>query len=157
MQTLLAGVWRCAVIGSVSLLVLSSGCKRPTAHPSQATPPSGPKDPDLRVNPAGYHGRHYAGPVYTPRSSPMEDGTTLYSVAYKKGVTVLSKDDTMRHLLAIHADGSYLFDANASQIARLKPDSIVLLSGLALRTVVAVSKNADGWLLKTGPARSRSR
>ena len=153
MRTLLAGMWRCAVIGSVSLLVLSTGCKRPTAHPSKATPPFGPKDPDLRVNPAGYHGRHYAGPVYIPRSSPMEDGTTLYSVAYKKGVTVLSKDDTMRHLLAIRADGSYLFDANAGQIARLKADNVVLLSGLALRTVVAVGKTADGWVLKTGPAK----
>ena len=31
----------------------------------------------------------------------MEDGTTAYNVTYQDGVTVLSKDDTMHHLVSI--------------------------------------------------------
>ena len=83
----------------------------------------------------------------------MEDGTTAYDVTYQDGVTVVSKDDTMRHLVTIHQDGSYVFDSSASQIANLKPGSVLLLSGLALCTVVDVQKTDDGYSLKTGPAK----
>ena len=83
----------------------------------------------------------------------MEDGTTAYNVTYQDGVTVVSKDDTMRHLVAIQRDGSYVFDSSASQIANLKPGGVLLLSGLALCTVVDVKKTDDGYLLKTGPAK----
>ena len=83
----------------------------------------------------------------------MEDGTTAYNVIYQDGVTVLSRADTMRHLLAIRRDGSYVFDSSASQIASLEPGSILLLSGLALCTVVDVKETSGGYLIKTGPAK----
>ena len=66
---------------------------------------------------------------------------------------MLSKDDTMRHLVAIRRDGSYVFDSSASRIANLKPGDVLLLSGLALCTVVDVKETDDGYLLKTGPAK----
>ena len=61
----------------------------------------------------------------------MENGTTVYDVTYKEGVTVISKRDTMQHLVSIQRNGSYVFDSSASQIATLKPGDVVLLSGLA--------------------------
>jgi hypothetical protein len=82
----------------------------------------------------------------------MEDGTTVYNVTYQDGVTVLSRDDTMRHLVNIDRDGNFVFDSTASQIAKLRSGSILLLSGLALRTVVDVQKTPAGYVLKTGPA-----
>ena len=70
----------------------------------------------------------------------MEDGTTAYNVTYQDGVTVVSKDETMRHLISIRRDGNYVFDSSASQIANLEPGSVLLLSGLALCTVVDVKR-----------------
>jgi hypothetical protein len=142
------------VTGAVAMLLLVSACrKQATPGETTAPTPSGPRDPDLRVSATGYHGHSFTGPVYIPRSSPMEDGTTAYDVTYQAGVTVVSKDDTTRHLVTIAPDGSYVFDSSASQIGNLKPGSILLLSGLALRTVVEVQKTAEGYSLKTGPAK----
>jgi hypothetical protein len=126
-----------------------------SSHTGENIPPdvSGPHDPNLKTNAAGYHGRHFTGPVYIPRSSPLGDGTTAYNVTYQDGVTVISKADTMRHLVAIHQDGSYIFDSSADQIAKLKSGSVVLLSDLALRTVVDVQKSDDGYALRTAPAK----
>ena len=138
-------------VAAVLLLALSSCSKRTT--PNEAVLSSVPQDPNLRVRAGGYHGRHFTGPVYIPRSSPMEDGTTAYNVTYQDGVTVVSKDDTMRHLIAIQPDGSYVFDSSAGQIANLKPGGVVLLSGLALFTTVDVQKTDHGYLLTTGPAK----
>jgi hypothetical protein len=114
---------------------------------------SGPQDPNLKVKEGGYHGRHFAGPVYVPRASLIEDGTTAYNVTYKKGVTVIAKDETLHHLVTVQADGSYVFDASATQIASLKPGGILLLSGLALCNVVDLKKTSDGYILKTAPAK----
>lgn len=144
---------RLLVTCSVAALLLLSACKKQAAPDDIATPSiSGPRDPDLQVNKAGYHGHHFAGPVYIPRSSPLEDGTTVYNVTYQPGVTVVSKEDTMRHLVSIQSDGSYLFDATAAPIAKLKPGGIVLLAGLALRTVVDVQQTSKGYSLKTASA-----
>ena len=141
------------VTGSVATLLLLASCTKQTTHSEAATPSSaGPQDPNLRVSAKGYHGNHFSGGVYIPRSSPVEEGTTAYNVTYQDGVTVVGKDDTMRHLVKIGQDGSYLFDSSASQIAGLKSGSVLLLSGLALRTVVDVQKTAAGYSLKTAPA-----
>ena len=146
-------VLKIMVVGSVSLLLSLSSCgKQAARHEAPTASPTGPQDPDLSVSAAGYHGKHFTGPVYIPRSSPMEDGTTAYNVTYQDGVTVVSKDDTMRHLVNIDRDGNYTFDSSAGQIAKLRSGSVVLLSGLALRTVVDVQKTANGYLLKTEPA-----
>lgn len=142
------------VSGAIATLLLLSSCRK-QATPGETTvpTPSGPHDPDLRVSATGYHGHRFSGPVYIPRSSPLEDGTTAYDVTYQAGVVVISKDDTMRHLVTIDPEGNYVFDSAASQIAKLKPGSVLLLSGLALRTVVEVQKTAGGYALKTGPAK----
>src|SRR6202161_2926081 len=142
-------VLKIMVVGSVSLLMLLSSCrKQADRNETPAANPAGPQDPDLSVSAAGYHGKHFTGPLYIPRSSPMEDGTTAYNVTYQDGVTVVSKDDTMSHLITIQPDGSYVFDSSAGQIANLQPGGVVLLSGLALRTVLDVQKTANGYLLK---------
>ena len=140
------------VVGSVSLLLLLSSCGKQAARSKRRGEPSRTPGPDLSVSAAGYHGKHFTGPVYIPRSSPMEDGTTAYNVTYQDGVTVVSKDDTMHHLVNIDRDGNYTFDSSAGQIAKLRTGSVVLLSGLALRTVIDVQKTANGYLLKTEPA-----
>ena len=49
-----------------------------------------------------------------PRFSSLENGTTAYNVTYQHGVTILSKEETMRHLVAIQRDGSYVFDSSAA-------------------------------------------
>lgn len=145
---------RVLVAGSVVVLLVLSSCKEQGAGiETPLASVSGPQDPDLRVNPAGYHDRHFSGPVYIPRSSPMENGTTAYDVTYQDGVTVISKDETMRHLVNIDQDGSYRFDSSANQIAKLQPGTVLLLSGLALCTVVDVQKTPSGYSLKTGPAK----
>jgi hypothetical protein len=142
------------VTGAVATLLLLSSCKKHATPDENAAPSaSGPRDPNLSVSAGGYHGNHFTGPVYIPRSSPMEDGTTAYDVTYQDGVTVVSKDDTMRHLVTIQEDGSYVFDSSANQIANLQPGGVLLLSGLALRTVVSVQKTGEGYSLKTGPAK----
>jgi hypothetical protein len=140
------------VTGSIAILLLLSACSKHTSE-NVTSNLSGPQDPNLKVNPAGYPGRHFTGPVYIPRSSPLGDGTTVYNVTYKDGVTVISRADTMRHLLAIHQDGTYIFDSAADQIAKLKSGSVVLLSGLALRTVDDVQKSGNAYMLKTSPAK----
>ncbi len=139
------------VVGFLLVLLASCG-KKEARNETPAASPAGPQDPDLSVSASGYRGRHFIGPVYIPRSSPMEDGTTAYNVTYQDGVTIVSKDDTMRHLLNIDRDGNYTFDSSAGQIAKLRAGSVLLLSGLALRTVVDVQKTDDGYLLKTSPA-----
>jgi hypothetical protein len=140
------------VTGSVAaLLLLLSSCRKSSLNETAA--PGGPQDPDLSVRAGGYHGNHFRGPIYIPRSSPMEDGTTAYKVTYQDGVTVVSKEDTMHHLRGIQRDGTYVFDAAANQIANLKPGDVLLLSGQALCTVVEVKETDDGYSLKTGPAK----
>ncbi len=146
-------VFKSILVGSLTLLLLLSSCRKQAARSEPpAANPAGPQDPELNVSPAGYHGKHFTGPIYIPRSSPMEDGTTAYNVTYQDGVTVLSKDDTMHHLVSIDRDGNYIFDSSARQIAKLSSGSVLLLSGLALRTVVDVQKTGAGYMLKTAPA-----
>jgi hypothetical protein len=141
------------LFSSLTLLLLLSSCRKQAARKeTPAASPAGPQYAELSVSAAGYHGKHFTGPVYIPRSSPMEDGTTAYNVTYQDGVTVVSKDDTLRHLVNIDRDGNYVFDASAAQIPKLRSGSVLLLSGLALRTVVDVQKTAGGYLLKTEPA-----
>jgi hypothetical protein len=138
--------------GWVATLLLLSSCRKQAGNETVVANASGPQDPNLRVSSGGYHGNHFAGLVYIPRSSPMEDGTTAYNVTYQDGVTVVSKDDAMRHLIRIGQDGSYVFDSLAGNLARLKSGSVLLLTGLALRTVEDVHKTAEGYLVKTAPA-----
>jgi hypothetical protein len=132
------------VLVAFALLLSSCGRRAPQTGPA----PRGPSDADLLVPAGGYHGNHFRGPVYLPRSSPMADGTTAYSVTYREGVTVVSKDETRKHLVGIERDGSYLFDSSAAQIAGLQPGTVVLLSGLALCSVTSVEKTGDKYLLK---------
>ena len=146
-------VLKIMLVGSVSLFMLLSSCtKQATRKEIPAASPAGPQDPDLNVSASGYHGKHFTGPLYIPRSSPMENGTTAYNVTYQDGVTVVSKDDTMRHLVSIDRDGNYLFDSSASQIAKLRTGSVVLLSGLALRTVVDLQQDRQRLLAQDGPS-----
>jgi hypothetical protein len=142
---------RLLVTCSVAVLLLLTACQSDSNE--IATPsPSGPQDPDLQVDKAGYHGHHFAGPVYLPSSSPMVDGTTAYNVTYQPGITVVSKEDTLRHLVAIKPDGTCFFDSTALQIAKLKSGGVLLLSGRALRTVVSVQKTETGYAVKTASA-----
>jgi hypothetical protein len=140
---------RILIIGSFAALLLASCGRREPVDPA----PGGPRDPDLNVQAAGYPDKHFSAPVYVPRFSPMENGTTVYNVTYKAGVTVISKKDTMQHLVSIQRNGSYVFDSSASQIAALNPGDVLLLSGLALCTVVEVKDTDSGYLLKTEPAK----
>jgi hypothetical protein len=140
-------------IGPVAVLLLLSSCKKPDTPFETAAPAAAPQDPDLQVNADGYRGHHFSGPLYIPRSSSLADGTTAYNVIYQHGVTVLSKQETMRHLVAIQRDGSYVFDSSASQIARLQPGGVLLLSGLALCSVVDIKNTSAGYVIKTGPAK----
>ena len=82
-----------------SLRYCCASCGRQAA-PSDRVP-GGPRDPDLSVQAGGYPDNHFSGPVYIPRFSPMENGTTVYDVTYKDGVTVISRKDTMQHLVSI--------------------------------------------------------
>ena len=140
------------VTGSVAALLILSACRK-SDDPNEIAARGKPKDPNLSVQASGYHGNHFSGPVYLPRFSPMEGGTTAYDVTYQEGVTVISRSDTLHHLVAIRRDGSYVFDSSATQIANLQPGDVLLLSGLALCTVVDVKDIGDGYLLKTGPAK----
>ena len=90
-------VLKVMLVGSVSLFMVLSSCrKQATRKETPAASPAGPQDPDLNVSASGYHGKHFSGPLYIPRSSPMEDGTIAYNVIYQDGVTVVSKNDTCR-------------------------------------------------------------
>jgi len=138
------------VTGSVAAALLLSSCNR---HKTDDAPPRGPQDPDLVVPAAGFHGNHFRGPIYIPRGSPMQNGTTLYNVTYQDGVTVLSREETMHHLTSIQRDGTYTFNDGATQIANLKAGDVLLLSGLALCTVDDVEETSNGYTLKTTPAK----
>jgi hypothetical protein len=140
-------------IGPIAVLLLLSSCKEPPTSVDTAAPAAAPQDPDLQVNAGGYHGHHFSGPLYIPRSSSLGDGTTAYNVTYQHGVTVLSRDETIHHLVAIQRDGSYVFDSSASQIARLQPGAVLLLSGLALCSVTDIKNTSAGYVIKTEPAK----
>jgi hypothetical protein len=140
-------------IGPVAVLLLLSSCKKPDTPVETAAPAAAPQDPDLKVNAGGYRGHHFSGPLYIPRSSSLADGTTAYNVIYQHGVTVLSREETMRHLVAIQRDGSYVFDSSAGQIARLQPGGVLVLSGLALCSVVDIKNTGAGYVIKTEPAK----
>jgi hypothetical protein len=140
-------------IGTVAVLLLLVSCKKPDTPVETAAPAAAPQDPDLQVNAGGYRGHHFSGPLYIPRSSSLENGTTAFNVTYQHGVTVLSKEETMRHLVAIQRDGSYVFDSSAGQIARLQPGGVLLLSGLALCSVVDVKNTSAGYVIKAEPAK----
>jgi hypothetical protein len=140
-------------IGPVAVLLLLSSCKKPDTPVETAAPAAAPQDPDLQVNAAGYRGHHFSGPLYVPRSSSFAEGTTAYNVTYQHGVTVLSKEEIMRHLVAIQRDGSYVFDSSASQIAKVQPGGVLLLSGLALCSVVEIKNTSAGYVIKTVPAK----
>ena len=90
-------------IGPVAVLLLLSSCRKPGNPNETAAPAASPQDPDLQVSAGGYHGHHFSGPAYIPRSSSLGDGTTVYNVTYQHGVTVLSKEETMRHLCGYSA------------------------------------------------------
>ena len=77
------------VTGSVAALLLLSSCRKQDSLNEAVT--TGPRDPRLSVKAGGYHGNHFSGPVYIPRSSPMDEGTSAYNVVYQDGVTVLSR------------------------------------------------------------------
>jgi hypothetical protein len=66
---------------------------------------------------------------------------------------VLSREESIRHLVSIQRDGTFTFDGSAAQIANLKPGGVLLLSGLALCTVDDVEKTDEGYTLKTSPAK----
>ena len=140
------------VTGSFAALLMLSACGK-QADPNETAARGKPQDPNLNVQANGYHGNHFSGPVYLPRFSPMESGTTAYNVTYQEGVTVVSRSDTVHHLVAIRRDASYVFDSSAAQIANLQPGDVLLLSGLALCTVVDVKDTGDSYVLKTGPAK----
>jgi hypothetical protein len=138
-------------IGSLAVLLLLTSCAG--RSPKEDPVPAGPQDPNLSIQADGYHGNHFNGPLYAPRYSPMGDGTTVYNVTYQNGVTILSRKDTLDHLVAILRNGNFLFNSSASQIANLKPGSVLLLTGLAVCTVDEVKETDDGYLLKTEPAK----
>jgi hypothetical protein len=142
---------RLLVTGSVAALLLLSSCNRHKTD--QAAAPGGPHDPDLAIPAGGFHGNHFRGPVYLPRFSAMDNGTTVYNVTYQDGVKVLSREDTIHHLTGIQRDGKYLFDAGATKIADLQADDVLLMSGLALVTVVNVEKTDNGYTVETAPAK----
>ena len=105
------------VTGSVAALLMLSACGK-QADPNEIAARGKPQDPNLNVQASGYHGNHFSGPLYLPRFSPMEGGTTAYNVTYQEGVKVISRSDTMHHLVAIRRDGSYVFDSSATQRSR---------------------------------------
>ncbi len=108
------------VTGSVAALLLLSSCRKQD-NPNETARLGNPGIPNLSVQAGGYHGNHFAVRFTFPDSLPWRSGTTAYNVTYQDGVTVISRDDTMRHLVAIRRDGSYVFDSSASQIANLEP------------------------------------
>src|SRR5258708_3228315 len=59
---------RILVIGSVAALLMLSACRKQT-DPNKLAAQGKPKDPSLSVQPSGYHGNHYSGPIYLPRFS----------------------------------------------------------------------------------------
>ena len=91
-------IGRLGHVAAAAVILQEAGRSIETPAPAGRTPGS-----RLEVSAGGYHGKHFTGPVYIPRSSPMEDGTTAYNVTYQDGVTVLSKEDTMRHLVTIRS------------------------------------------------------
>ncbi len=145
---------RILAAGCSAILMLFISChKGVERYEAPAASLAGPQDPDLRVDPAGYRGRHFSGPAYLPRSSPLPDGTTLYNVTYQKGVTVISKDDAAHHLLSIGQDDSYVFDATLPQVAKLKSGGVLVIAGQALCTVESLTKTSNGYVVKASPAR----
>jgi hypothetical protein len=142
---------RLLIFGSVAVVWLLSSCSRNNSY--ELPPPGGPHDPDLVVPAAGYHGNHFRGPTYVPRFSPVLDGTTVYNVTYRSGVTVFSKEELSRHLLNIQRDGAYVFDGTTTKVANLNPGTVLVLPGVALCSVVSIESTGGKYLLKTAPAK----
>ena len=55
-------VLKIMLVGSVSLFMLLSSCRKQAArNETPAASPAGPEDPDLTVSASGYHGKHFTG------------------------------------------------------------------------------------------------
>ncbi len=61
--------------------------------------------------------------VYIPRFSPMENGTTVYDVTYKDGVTVISRKDTMQHLVSSHEMGATFLTLPPARLPHWNPET----------------------------------
>jgi hypothetical protein len=95
----------------------------------------------------------HVGPTTSTRYGSRQDTAILYEVTYTPETTVLSNDAVAKHLRKMSDDGStFSFDSSSDEARSLKPGSVLLLSGVALRRVTRVEPVADGIEVTTSPA-----
>jgi hypothetical protein len=84
---------------------------------------------------------------------PLKNIASVYDVTYTPETVVLSADIAQHHLKTASADGAtFTFDAASSDVRALKPGSVMLLTGVALRRVTQVQPLGDSIVVATGDA-----
>jgi hypothetical protein len=84
---------------------------------------------------------------------PLKNIASVYDVTYTPETVLLSADIAQHHLKTAGPDGStFTFDAASSDVRGLKPGSVMLLTGVALRRVTQVQPLGDSIVVTTGPA-----
>ena len=93
------------VVGSVAALLMLSGCRN-QADPNETAARGKPQDPNLSVQASGYHVQSLTAARCTFPDFLLGRATRPVQVTYHDGVTVISRGDTMHHLVAICRDGN---------------------------------------------------
>lgn len=91
--------------------------------------------------------------MVTTRFGPLKDATTAYEVKYTPQTVVMSNEAVVSHLRKMSDDGAtFDFDSSSDEVRNLKPGSVLLLSGVALRKVTGVVQTGGGIEVRTDPA-----
>ncbi|GAC1701892.1 MAG: hypothetical protein NVS9B4_06080 [Candidatus Acidiferrum sp.] len=83
----------------------------------------------------------------------IKDAAKVYEVKYTPETLVIGEDAVKKQLRKMSDDGAtFDFNSSSEEAKNLKPGSVLLLSGVALRKVTEVMQTGEGIEVKTDPA-----
>lgn len=132
-----------------SLCLLTIACGKKAAEPAGGVPPAaGPAS-------SGASNAQTAGSIVGPKRdvSMLQQAASTYEVTYTPETVLFGAASVASSLRKISDDGvTFTFDGASEDAKKLKPGSVLLLTGVALRSVISVSQEADSIVATTGEA-----
>ncbi len=103
--------------------------------------------------PAAAHARAVRASSSSFTPVPSGPGTRAVGLKYSRATVIIPPSLVAADLKAVSADGTtYTFSSMTGPLAKLKPGSVMLLQGFAVRVVTSVSKQPAGVVVVTTPA-----
>lgn len=144
------------VIPSLCLCLIACGGKKTAGTPDSVAPGNGPAR--SAPGPPGANpvppSQDAATIVRPPRDvSKLIQAATTYEVTYTPETVLFSPTSVASSVRKISDDGvTFTFDAASEDAKKLKAGSVLLLTGVALRSVTGVSQVGDTIVATTGEA-----